>query len=196
MSKETPDFLLEKKAEDENFDLLKLTEMVGHMLQLEEDLKEREEKTKELQAIWNELNQTKIPEFMKAAGLKKIQLDSGETVIVKSDISITIKDKSVFYEFLGRRNESEIIKTKFNFDKMNDDRLLQLYEYLLDNEYEYEAEKSVHAATAKSYFKNLLGLNLNEAAYKRGLDAGRVLKQDDIKDVAKIFEYYKTQIKK
>ena len=189
-----PAFLKGQKTEVQ--DLKKLHDMAVRYLELENEIEELAEAMKEKKKEFNRYSQEEIPQFLLANGLSEIRLESGEKITIKEDISITIKNDREFFKFLRGRDEDDIIKTFFSFDKMESDKLNELCRFLNDEEFGYEMKKDVHAQTKKKYFKSLLGMGQDKEDYEEGLLGGEYVRKEDVDGFAKIFNYYITKVKK
>ncbi len=188
-----PEFL--KGQEEEIQDLDKLHEMAVRFLELEKDIDKLSDQLKEKKKLLNNYSQETIPQFLLANGLSEIRLASGEKITIKEDISITIKDDSAFFKFLHERKEDDIIKTFFDFGKMEVDKLNALFGFLNNDDYDYNVKKDVHAQTKKKYFKGLLGIGMDKEDYEEGLSGGEYVRKEDIAEFVKIFNYYITKVK-
>ena len=166
---------------------------VDNYLVLENDIEVLEQKLKDKKKLFNKVSMEEIPNFLLQYNLSEIKLASGQKVIVKEDLSITIKNQELFFKFLKKRREQDIIKTQFAFDRMNDTDFNILFHFLTDNNYSYDFKKDVHAQTKKKYFKELLGIGKED--YEEGVKKGKYLRSKDIKSFAETFNYYKTKIK-
>jgi len=189
-----PAFLKGQKTEVQ--DLKKLHDMAVRYLELENEIEELNETIAEKKKQFNHYSQEAIPQFLLKNGLSEIKLDTGEKIKIKEDISITIKNDREFFKFLRERNEDDIIKTFFSFDKMESDKLNELCKFLNDEEFGYEMKKDVHAQTKKKYFKGLLGMGADKEDYEEGLLGGEYVRKEDVDGFVKIFNYYITKVKK
>ena len=188
-----PDFLKNEKEELTDASLTKLKRLVDKFVYWAQEVEDAEEKLKEKKEMFNHLSLDLIPEFLLAAGLSEIKLASGEKVIIKEGISVTIKDEECFYKFLEDRNELDILKTQFDFGRIEDEQLENLFAWLMHHKYEYEVKKDVHAQTKKKYFKELLGVGAKD--YEEGLKSGKYLRKEDIEIFASIFTFHSTSLK-
>jgi len=188
-----PEFLKNQKEELSDTSLTELKKLVDKFLWWEQEVKDAEEKLKEKKKEFNHLSLDLIPEFLLATGLSEIKLASGEKVVIKEGISVTIKDEEAFYKFLEDRNELDILKTQFDFGHIEDEQLENLFAWLMHHEYEYEVKKDVHAQTKAKYFRDLLGIGVKD--YEEGLKRGRYLRKEDIEIFASIFTFHITKVK-
>lgn len=185
----TPEFLKNKEEEMQDGDLQELKKLVDKFKKLESEITLEEDKVKNLKQEFNHYSLELIPQFLLANGLSEIKLKSGEKITIKEEISVTIKDDVLFHLFLEGRDESDILKTQFNFGQMEQESLEDLFAYLLANDYEYDVKKAVHAQTQKKYFKELLGVG------KTDFEEGKYLAREDVEMFAKIFTYHITKVK-
>ena len=192
----TPKFLLalppEKISEDALSQLKRLVEQYKFT---ENDIEEVELKLKEKKKWFNKLSQEEIPTLLNTFGLSEIKLESGEKVIVKLNASVSIPDdkQEAFYAFLKERNEEDIIKLHFHFDRMSVKKMTDLFAFLTEGDYVYDSDRGVHAQTLKKYFKQLLGIG--EKDQEEGVAEGRYLRKEEVKNVADVFTFFFTKIK-
>ncbi len=189
----TPEFLKNKKEEIDNDSLKKLAILVNSYLKHQLKIEILEKKLKEEKKLFNDYNQTEIPQFLLKNGLSEIKLDTGEKITIKENISITIINEDLFFIFLNERKESDIIKTNFAFDRMNNDKLNSLFSFLNQFDYDYNAKKSVHSQTKTKYFKELLGIGKEDI--KEGLKNKKYLRKEELELFVNIFNFYSTKIK-
>ncbi len=188
-----PDFLKNEKEELNDASLMELKELVDKFKKANNEVTLLEEQLKEKKKEFNHLSLDLIPEFLLAAGLSEIKLQTGEKVIIKEGISVTIKDEESFYKFLEDRNELDILKTQFNFGRIEEDKLENLFAWLMSNEYTYDVKKDVHAQTKAKYFRELLGIGASD--YEEGLINGKYLRKEDVEIFASIFTFHATKLK-
>lgn len=189
----TPEFLVNTKEEINDSSLKELKTLVDLYLEHQEKVKDLEEELKAEKKLFNQYNQIEIPEFLLQNGLSQIKLDTGEKIIIKENISVTINNNELFFDFLITRKESDIIKTDFTFDKMATTKLNELYNFLNQFNYDYASKKDVHGQTKKKYFKELLGIGKDDI--EEGLKNKKYLKKEDIESFAKVFNFFVTKIK-
>ena len=154
-----PEFLMDKVEADSGIDNNDMKDLAGLMKAYDDaqtEMENAEAILKMKKDTFNELALQKIPEFLLSHGISKMSLADGRKVEVKEDISVTIKDKALFREWLKSRNESDIVKVKYSFGRMPDKMLEDLSDFLMNKDYEFEVDESIHAATQKKYFKELL----------------------------------------
>lgn len=190
---ERPDFLDNVPQSEDSLDVLK--EKVDFYLKLQTTIKAQEEATKELKKKFNQLGREEIPNIVLSRGLSRLKLTTGETVSVDPAISVKIKDEPWFHKFLEQREEDEIIKTVVSLDRMPSVMLVRLYEFLDKNEYPYDAKKGVHPKTREKYFKELLGMNLDDSLRAEYITQGRCIAKESLPGFCDIFLYHKTKIK-
>ena len=188
-----PEFLKGIKENITDDALGKLKTYVAFYKSYEIQIEKLEEELKQKKKLLNDYSQNLIPELLNSFGLSEIKLNTGEKVIVKEDISVTIENNEKFFEFLKSRDEDDIIKLAFFFPKMESEKVEALYNYLVEQNYEYESEKSVHAQTRKKYFKELLGIGKPDL--EQGLKSGKYIIKEIIENFVKIFTYHTTKIK-
>lgn len=194
----TPDYLKideGQKSFDDNA-LLQLKNYVEQYKKLNKDINEKSEELENTKNDFKTLTEETIPEFLSQYGLSDIKLNTGEKIKVKEDLSVSVSEekRNMFFDFLEKRKEEDIIKTQFLFDRMDSEKLIQLIIYLNEYEYSYELKKNVHPQTLKKYFKELLGLTVDEEDRKKGIEDKRYLRKEDIQNFASVFQLRKTTI--
>lgn len=153
----TPDFLKDKEEEGiDELDLNTLQGMIKSYDTYAKDVEGAEKYLKQCKSNFNRLSLEIIPNFLLSSGMTEVKLDDGREVKVKEDISATVKDEAAFRKWLRDRKEEAIIKVKYNFSKMSNKVNEQLTNFLIDNDYDFEIDESIHSATKKKYFKELI----------------------------------------
>ena len=102
------------------------------------------------------LEREQIPFLMLEEGITNCILNDGRQVLIKPDVSVSIKDKEKFHSFLEKQDSAQHIKTVVKFDKMSTEKRRKLLRFLMDGEYGSSQEDAVHYQTARKYFKDLL----------------------------------------
>lgn len=185
----------DSEHKNENCDLERLSTMLNQMTQLEEQVKKCKEKLKEAEAQFNFFSQEEIPNYLFKFGLSEVKLKDGRKVSVSTDVSVTIKDKNKFHNFLESRNETDIEKIEVKFPaKMEADKKAELFDFL--SSYECNLDQGVHSQTLKKYFRELLGTKLQPEEKTEKIQSGEVLTTQDISEFSNVFEINKTKIKK
>ncbi len=197
MGNSTPEFLIDNPDDDVDIDsLARLQVLVDNYKHFETVIEEVEEKLTVLKNKFKTISEEEIPNLLAEFGLSEIKLKSGAKIIVKDDasISITKENESRFFLWLRNRGEDDIIKLNYAFgNKMEDEQRVTLDDYLIENDYEFETEMSVHGQTKKKYFKELLGVGKTDQ--KEGIKSGKYMKLQDFPNWASIFIVKKTKIK-
>lgn len=193
----TPNFLMEEKESIDVDALSRLKEMVDAYKEQRTMIAEAEEKLKMMKESFNKLSQEQIPRHLLKYGISDIKLDTGEKVKIKTDINVTIEDEQdfFFYKFLRERNEDDIVKSVFKFDRMSSEKLQALEEFIEKGNYSYEYEKAVHWQTRKKYFKELTGYGLDPVDYQQKLEQGLIVKREDLPSFVSIYDLAKTEVK-
>jgi len=152
-----PDFLKDKKESGiEEVELNTLEGMIESYDNYAQDVARAENYLKECSKNFNRLAMEIIPDFLLSNGITQMKLKDGRHVKIKEDISTTVKDETAFREFLRKRGEESIIKVKYNFSRMKNTANEKLTDFLIDNDYDFEIDESIHAQTKKKYFKELI----------------------------------------
>ena len=193
----TPEFLMKDVTPGpiEADTLEQLKAYVDLYKEQEAAIKEAEAMLKEMKKSFTKTSQEHIPELLLSHGLTDIKLVTGEKIEVTEGISVTVEDNDKFFQFLKERDEDDIIKMQVAFSRMESEAITALLAYLFEHDYDYEVKRDVAGQTKKKYFKELLGLGIDEDEYKEGIEAEKYMRQEDLKDFAKLFVYHTTKIK-
>lgn len=186
-----PDYLGEigdeEKQQDLNDSLGELSALVDRYEKACENVVMKKTELAQAEQVKLQIGGTDIPTLMLSKGISRIRLADGREVNIKDDLSVTITNDALFHKFLSDRGESDLVKLKFQFDRMTNGMQVALYKFLTTGEYKYEADKSVHPQTLKKYFRLLLGLEGKTGTSENG---------KLIASFAKIFPYYVTKVDK
>jgi len=151
------------------------------------ELKALELQVKEKKSEVNQLSQGVLPDAMTEAGLQKLELADGSKLEVKEMMSYSVKDMSLLQKFLEERGDDALLKTSLELGKLPSNIVTMVLRTLKD-EFSVEAEHktTIHAATLKAYFNNLLGLGKQEA---------EMIAAELDEDMISHYSYYKTTVK-
>ena len=203
MKKEMPSFLSADKVAADKLELTDsvlatLTDRVKSLENYRAEIKLLENDMEVLKKREQDLSMKEIPELLNGCGLVEIKLKDGTKVTAKRNVSVKIKKENEqdFYSFLASRNEEDIIKLQFQFDRMEASMQSDLMLFLTGNGYSFDYEKGVHHKTLEKYFRELLGLDLTETEQKVAIAEKRVLRIEDVVAFAEVFTFYKTVVKR
>jgi hypothetical protein len=185
-----------KTEEDQGMELSRLKVLSDSYLAIEEEVKTMEAMLKEKKEIFRQLSQEEIPNFLQQFNLSSIQLESGEKITVKPDVSCSVTDYAKFIDFLKGREEDGIVKLTIAFDRMESDKQKELFNFLNEEQYLFGSDNKVHSQTMKKYFKELLGVGMTEEERVNAIANAQCVNSSSVEDFAKVFQYYKTTIKK
>lgn len=137
---------------------------------------------------FNRISQEELPTLLRANGLESVTLNTGEKVVVKEDLSVSIKDAEKLARFLEERGDDALLKTTMEFGKVPSE-ILEHLRRTLANDYGLfpSIKQTVHSQTLAKYFRNLCGIGGES-------DATRPLASVDASMVT-VFTYFKTTIK-
>ena len=156
--KELPDFLKNKKESGiEELDLNTLEGMIESYDKYAKDVARAELLLKHCNTNFNRMALQTIPDFLLSNGITQLKLKDGRSVKIKEDISASVKDETKFREFLRKRGDEDIIKINYKFARMENEANVLLTDFLMDNDYDFEIDESIHGQTKKKYFKELIG---------------------------------------
>jgi len=191
---ERPSFINDEEPVDNGNILQILAELVKTQLAYEKIVADLEFQLECENKILNSLSMEQIPALLRANGLSRIKLATGESVELKEDINVTIKDKDAFFQFLKSRGDAELIKTQLAIGKVDGTKMSELYSFLMNKEYPYEAEMNVHSQTTKSYFRKACGFDVKAEEREAGIMSGKYLDPSQLPEFAKVFTLTKTKI--
>jgi hypothetical protein len=150
-----------------------------------------------------------IPQLLLQHGLSRIKLADGREISIKEDVSVSFiggddealkaRSEQAFFKFLRDRGESDIVKLLFAFGRMPDEKIEALEKWLEEQKYEYGARSKVEPQTMKKYWRDMLGVGLEETDRQQGVKMGMLLTLEDIEDGkagVKIFKLWQTKLGK
>jgi len=178
-----PDFLKTKDVEDAEGIGLSEMEQLATLIRAYDEyaahVAEIEEQLNIAKKTFNRISMEEIPNFLLSHGVTEMKLTDGRKVTVKEDISATVTDDKAFKTFLLERNETDIIKVNCAFAKMEAEQMTKLMDFLMDNDYDFDAKEDIHHQTKKAYFKALI----------------KQLGRDNLPEFVNIFDLRTTKIK-
>ena len=197
MQLKVPDFLKGDAEPLEQDALAQLSALVDSYQSLESNIEDLELMLKEEKEKLRRVSQEAIPELLGQHGLSEVRLKTGAKVIVKPQVSVSVPEpkRTAFHEFLKKRNEEDIIKLQMQFERMPQEQIDKLFAFLNENSYMYASERNVHPQTLKKYFRELLGLDLEEEERKEGVANGKLMRKEDLEAFASVFTFFDTKIK-
>jgi len=168
--------------------LRKITEYADSLLVCKEEIADMESKLAEKKKVANKLEQELIPESMLAVNMTSFQLASGKTVSIKEQLSCSVKDYDLLYDFLEERGDDAIMKIAIELGKLPKS-ILELVIKHLQTEFDLSVEHKmyIHPQTLKAYFTRLCGIGSEEPSE---LPLGKL---DE--NMVGTFTYYKTVVK-
>lgn len=137
--------------------LQQLTTLCAQMRDAEAEVVSAENALKERKAELFSLATEDIPGLMAELGVKKIQLETGQRIEVKDDVSASIPEanKEAAFTWLEENDFGSIIKVEVavQFGKDQRDEALALYTKLAEEGLQPTMKRGVHASTLKSFLK-------------------------------------------
>jgi|WetSurMetagenome_2_1015567.scaffolds.fasta_scaffold140631_2 hypothetical protein len=196
---DAPSFLIRdaKVVEAPTEDVLE--QLAGHVKALKECNAKIDAKKEELSTLTTEqlrLGRDVIPTLLRSRGLSDIRLKDKTKVIVKEDMSVTVPDekKQAFMDWLKIRDEMDIVKLLVSFKRMPQSQQDELFALLDGSGFEYEHEEGVHPQTLKKYFKELLGVGIDEDERNIGREDGTFLCPEDVAAICDVFIFFNTKL--
>ena len=184
---------LEQRKEDS---LIVLEALVKQYRDTEEKVTKADEALKAAKEAHRRVSQESIPQLLRGAGLSEVKLSDGTKVVVKDGVSVSVpaEKEQAFLAHLKKRGEEDIVKLELRFSRMETERLNALFEFLTNSKYEYEADRRIHPSTLKKYFKEVLGLDLEEEERAKAVAEGKALRPQDVESMANVFTYFETKL--
>lgn len=133
-------------------ELTQLAKFVDQQLKLEGEVEKIEEQLKEKKKEYNNVRQVVIPDFLKQFGISEIKLSDGRKVMIKEDVSVSIKDQKSFFAFLRKRHDDIIIKSVLEMENPSN----KIMNKLMKSGYIFSFEEKIHGQTLKAYFRTFL----------------------------------------
>ena len=151
--------------EPEESSLEAITAYAEALVAKREDLEELEAKAKTLKAEVTKLEQDLLPEAMIKLGMKAFTLSSGQQVAIKEELSCSVKNYEMLYDFLEERGDDALMKTSIEVGKLPQNILNRVLKDLKDN-YDLDGTSKlyIHPSTLKAYFRRLCGVGTDEPA--------------------------------
>ena len=175
--------------EDDKSDALKHIATLAHAcLRCEQEKAELENQLRDINEQIKKYKQESIPQTMLSVGLSSVQLDTGEKVSFKEDISCSVVDPEAFYDFLTERGDGALMKINLEIGKVPKEVLAKIVKTLVEMfEIVPTTKMGVHPQTLNKYIRELCGIDGKTVAEMslESLDKGMI----------KTFIYYKTTIK-
>lgn len=175
----------EQQSEDS---LKRLTELAKDYKAAQTALQEAEEAAKEAKKAFNKLSQELIPEAMTKVGMSAFNLETGETVSFKEDLSASVKDYDKFYNFLNERGDGSLMKIVIEVGKIPKEILAKIIKELyMTYDIDASSELFIHPMTLKSYLKKLCGIG--------GTTKAEMALAELDEDMVSTYTFYKTTVK-
>lgn len=152
------------------------------------ELKDLEEQMKAKKKEVTKLGQELIPESMLAVGMTAFQLDTGEMVKFKEEVSCSVKDYDTLYDFLAERGDDALMKINLEIGKVPKEILAMIIK-TINEKFDILATSKlyIHPMTLRSYIKKLCGIG--------GEDEGDMPLAELDENMVGTFTFYKTTVK-
>jgi len=139
-------------------EMTRLEELIAYYRHCAEAVAEKEAALKVAKEEFNRVAQQELPNLLLSNGFTEIKLKDGKKVTIKSSVDVSYKkeDEQLFFKFLKDRGEEAIIKTQYNFKKLDGETVTAIANFFADENLDYDVAESVHAQTKKAYFKRLV----------------------------------------
>lgn len=171
-------------------DIADLRMLLQSLIHLEKKIEDAEQTLKKYKNSYNNINQHDIPVLLQQMGVEKIELsinDMTYSVSVKSDLSVTVADKSSLPKLLNKYGARAVLKNTLTLTKLSDEQIHSIAKHIKENfNVEVSVDTTVHPQTLKKLVKELTEGTENQAP---------VAHVDQLKDVLSVYRYYKTAYK-
>ena len=151
----------QKKKKLPDVGLEVVTKIGNKLVDKNKELAKREEELKNLKLEIREIQETELPDAMRACGgMERFDLKDGTQIKVKDEIFCSIKAdrKSDALKWLEQNGHAELIKhdVKVSFPKGKYDQADKLIEVLSSNfkDIPYDEKADVHSSTLKAWAKD------------------------------------------
>ena len=154
-----PDFLKKAAEVDSKIDvesMTKLADLIAAYDEAAEEMDHAELVYKNAKEAFNKLALEALPEFLLQHGINQLALKDGRKITVKESISATVKDDAKFRAWLADRDETDIIKVNYKFGRLEPTMSRKLADFLMDEDFDFEIDESIHAQTKQKYFRELI----------------------------------------
>lgn len=184
----------EAMAEEPQGDTLsRLNTLIERLQDLEEAITQKTAELADLKKAWASLSGDEIPQLLLSSGLSELKTDKGYKVIVRPDVSVTVKDYDAFSAWLDERGDGDILKTSMELGKL-DDVTLKNMRFMLAQSFDLypEIKRVVHPQTLKKYIRDVCLLGEESPDY----DGQAHMPVNDLPDCLNTYTFYKTTVKK
>ncbi len=122
------------------------------------ELKDLEALVKAKKKEVNKINDT-LPGIMSQLGMHSMELENGNKITIKEDVSCRVVDIDKLYTFLDARGDAALVKTSISMGKLPKE-ILEAVISTLEEKFGIEATGglSIHPMTLNSYFRKLCGV--------------------------------------
>jgi len=152
-------------------------------------LAELEQKAKAKKKEVLKLEQDLLPNAMMELGLDEIKLKTGEKISIKEELSCSVKNYEMLYDFLEEQGDDALMKTSIALDKLPQNILNRILKDLKENyDIDGTSQLYIHPNTLKAYFRRLCGIGTDDPA--------RVPLASIDEDMLSTYTYYKVAVKK
>lgn len=181
---ENQDFLT---ASLTNNNLSELSGKIKRLLKLRENIKEMEEKLKQVKKEENQLSGEEIPAYLAQFGIDSIKLDNGKSVTIREDLKCSlpktdyVKRKN-YLNWLRENGGSDIIKEELTINSPN----AKIIEHLRKENITFLQSENIHPSTLKAFFRDILGITKNSVAK---------MEKSELPDYINLYIHRETKIK-
>lgn len=150
--------LLENETKNNNI----IQKAIDYIVKLNKGLppiEQIEEILKYFSSIKNEIIKKELPDLMTEAGLSSMVLDNGIKLILDQFISIIVKDKNSFLNWIQNKGYGAEIKN--NFELAKGENIEKIIEFLRLNGYSFKHNEDIHYKTKERIIKEVLNSGEN-----------------------------------
>lgn len=155
------DYSAGRKAALPNEDELKtISALAEKQVAVEKQIKDAEDKVKDLKREYQQIRTEALPEAMKQVGLSEFALSDGSKITVADDLNCNIKvaNRAEAFDWLRKNGHGDIIKNEVILAFGTGEDLLknEAVAFAEEHDFQYTAKENVHNNTLTAWAKRQL----------------------------------------
>ena len=174
--------LFDEPEELDQDSLLLLARLCLHYQNLSQEIEKMEEVLKDYKKKREAISMVRIPSLLNSVGLSELKLKSGEKLVVQDKVKANIAKKNINEAFAAmveaEGGKEDIVNSLFKTQLVVPEISDNLLDYLLEQGYTYDVQKTIHPQTLNKYCRERLSQGKN------------------IPENITVFQYQETTIKK
>ena len=184
-----------KEAEQPICDLKLIKEYVDEYRKLHLEMQEKETAFDEAKKRFNNHRQEVIPKYLDQFSLSQIEVEGGDKITIKRDVSVSVKDEEKLFNWLIERKEDAIITDNITLKKVPQKIVDKLLFILGKENLDYTYSRKIVSQTLQAYVRNILGTKLTEEEKIGALKKDQIIEDDKLKDFINIYPYSVATVK-